>query len=177
GKEALFTGVGHGGYAGMLDLATGTVRVEFKEHNNTAPSGHLSPDGKLAISSGGDDNELFIWRLADGKAVHRLAAKGKAVWAAGWSPDGKAIAWGNSNRGDPSPLERTFKLADLTFGPKPTPKYIGAIRAFRAYSLERIRTSNPNDSFYKIVIREKGQARHVWSSDLGGDRIYCFTII
>jgi WD40 repeat protein len=101
----------------VLDLATGAERVRFDRHNNSVQDGTLSPDGGLAATTGGNDHETFIWRVADAAVVHRLAGGGRSVLAVAWSPDGESLAWGNTNRfishNDCGPLERTFRLADL----------------------------------------------------------------
>ena len=50
----------------------------------------------MAATAGGSSHEIYLWRLADASSLHRLAGKGHAAWSAGWSPDGKSIAWGNT---------------------------------------------------------------------------------
>ena len=65
--------------------------------------------------------------MADASPLHRLAGKGHPAWSAGWSPDGKLIAWGNTSNytspNDRGPLERSFTLADLEIGPSPDASY------------------------------------------------------
>ena len=85
------------------------------------------PTAQWRPRRGASSHEIYLWRLADASFLHRLAGKGHAAWSAGWSPDGKSIAWGNTfnytshnNRG---PLERSFALADLEFGPSPDASY------------------------------------------------------
>src|SRR5260370_16141498 len=97
--------------------------------SSTVTSGDLSPDGTLAISHGGNDNETFIWRTADGSQVHRLAGTGKAVLMVAWSGDGKSIAWGSINRAnrlEQRPLEHTFRLWTPKVGPKVFRGYLAA---------------------------------------------------
>jgi WD40 repeat protein len=109
----------------LLDLATRGEPVAFTAHTNTVQSGALSPDGSLAATTGGNDQETFIWRTADGKQLQRLAGKGRAVWSAAWRTDGRAVAWGNTESkaaqaDEPnaeSLLERSFDLVDLNEGP------------------------------------------------------------
>src|SRR5262249_19880472 len=109
----------------LFDLASRTEPVAFSAHTNTVESGALSPDGTLAVTTGGDDQETFIWRTADGKQVQRLAGKGRAAWSAAWRSDGRAIALGNTESAAAqadqpnaeSPLERSFDLVDLLEGP------------------------------------------------------------
>jgi WD40 repeat protein len=167
GKEVLYTGIGDSGVAGMFNLTTGQKRIQFKEHNNTATAGKLSPDGTLALTHGGDGNETFLWRTKDGSVVHKLVGKGKSVWAVAWREDGKAIAWGNKNAGPRSPLERAFVLGDLDFGPT-SGKFMGAAGSVGKYTLERV-------DFYRIAIKLDGQVKHIYRSSLEGDRIYSFS--
>ena len=117
GLLATWGGVSKVAGAALLEVSTGKERVRFARHTNTVYSSALSPDGTLAATTGGDDNETFLWKTADATLVHRLAGKGRSVWSAGWGPDGKTIAWGNTSRpqayNDRGPIERTFHLADL----------------------------------------------------------------
>ena len=67
-------------------------------------------------------------------------ARGSAAWSAGWSPDGKSIAWGNTSKftscNDRGPLERSFTLADLEFGPSPDASYRRARESRGSLSLQ-----------------------------------------
>jgi WD40 repeat protein len=123
-RTLLFTrGPGMPWVCSVVDLASGREVVRFRRHDNTVQDGTLAPDGTLAATTGGDDSQTYLWKSADGTLVHRLAGRGRTPWAAAWSKDGRAIAWGNTNRGNElkasDPLERTFRLADLEFGPVP----------------------------------------------------------
>jgi uncharacterized caspase-like protein len=65
----------------------------------------FSPDGRWAATGDGGNNEIHLWDPysgkprpgPDGKPL-RLAGQGRAVWAAGFSADGRRIGWGNSVR-------------------------------------------------------------------------------
>jgi WD40 repeat protein len=130
GTELLYT---QGGTAGdkfeclLLNVETGRIRQRFTRHNNTVHDGAVSPNGRLAATTGGDDLDIYVWRTHDGTALRRLAGSGKGSWAAAWSPDGKAIAWGNTRSGSTIranlPLERTFHLTNLEFGPAPETEF------------------------------------------------------
>jgi WD40 repeat protein len=172
GKSVLYTGIAETGKAGMLDLDSGK-RTEFTGHNNTVTYGDLSPDGTLAISHGGNDNETFIWRTADGTKVHRLAGTGKAVLMVAWSGDGKSIAWGSINRAnqlEQRPLEHTFRLWTQEFGPRNFRGYLAASLKSGGYSLKRL-------DFFKIAILQNGRQVHVFQSPGKGDRIYSFSLL
>lgn len=112
---------GEGGpIASVIDVRAGTQKVKFTGHSNTLFDAILSPDQALAASTGGNDSETYIWRLADGSQVHRLAARSRTVWAAGWDANRALLAWGNSNAGLAAelgpPLERSFDLHWLELG-------------------------------------------------------------
>jgi WD40 repeat protein len=135
----------------LLDLAAGRERLEFSSHTNSAMCGALSPDGRLAATTGGDDCETFVWRVSDGSVVYRLAGKGRDNFNAAWGPDGKIIAWGNRN-----PLqangrqERTFRLAELTLGDAPDGSFRRAQLSQAAVHLQR------KDDF-TFAVKQDGQ--------------------
>jgi len=125
----------------VLQVSSGQERLRFTKHDNTVLSGAISPDGTMAATAGGSSNEIYLWRLADASPLHRLAGKGHPAWSAGWSPDGKSIAWGNTSKftsdNDLGPLERSFALADLEFGPSPDASYRRARESRGSLSLQR----------------------------------------
>ena len=79
------------------------------------------------------DSEPRLYALLVGIA-------GNPAWSAGWSPDGKSIAWGNTSKftswNDRGPLERSFSLADLEIGPSPDASYRRARESRGSLSLE-----------------------------------------
>jgi WD40 repeat protein len=185
GKELLYTGVHRSGCAGIFDLETKQARP-FTGHSNTVLFGSLSADGRLAVTTGGDNHESFVWQTADGKVVQRLQGGGRAVWAVGWGPDGKTIAWGNRNfhgKNGLHTLQQTFSLADLEFGETlstdETPKE-EALRAgpdFRrdnhaagAWSLERV-------DLFAIAIKQNGRQVGIFRSSFESDRVYSFSLL
>jgi len=125
----------------VLQVSSGQERLRFTKHDNSVLSGAISPNGTMAATAGGNSNEIYLWKLTDASPLHRLAGKGKPNWSAGWSPDGKSIAWGNTHKStsvnDKGPLERSFTLADLEFGPSPDASYRRARESRGSLSLER----------------------------------------
>jgi WD40 repeat protein len=130
----------NGGGCVILRVPSGTERLRFTQHDNSVYCGAISPDGKVAATGGGNDNQIYLWNLSDATPLHRLAGKGHAVWSAGWSADGTAIAWGNTVKQDSSndrgPLERTFSLTALEFGPTPDASYRGPRESRGSLSLK-----------------------------------------
>jgi WD40 repeat protein/tetratricopeptide (TPR) repeat protein len=175
GRELLCTGypdeksrTDTGRAARLVDVATGKDRVRFALHTNRVHAGGLSPDGKLAISAGGNSNETFIWRTADGSLVQRLGGKGRGIWAVGWSPDGQSIAWGTTNTGNTwtgTALDETFHLANLELAGPPRVQ-------FRRAELVRGMRSLEGKNFAMLI---KQGDRIVRGIQPPGDGVYCFT--
>ena len=63
----------------LLDLSTRRERVRFNRHTKSVSCCSLSPDGTLAATAGGDDNEIHLWKTADATPVHRMASKGRTA--------------------------------------------------------------------------------------------------
>ncbi len=76
------------------------------------------PDG--ALLAGGDDNLVRVWDVATGKEVRRIPWAGKAAFAVGFSPDGKALT-AVSRTGQvrtwASATGKELRAFDLPFGP------------------------------------------------------------
>src|SRR5262249_20622289 len=89
----------------VWDLASGKVVATYAGHDNVVPAAAISPDGKLATTGGGDNNEIHVWDLAtgtrragpDGKPL-TPAGTGQVKWTAGCAADGRNIAWGSTWR-------------------------------------------------------------------------------
>jgi WD40 repeat protein len=174
GRELLYGGIGSTGRAGILDLASGKPRVQFTAHTNTVMHASLSSDGALAVSTGGDNHETFVLSTVDGAVVQKLVGKGKSVWGVGWSPDGKSVAWGNTNRGAThlavSPLAQSFHLEDLDFAGPPGGDFRRARLSGAVDSLQAI-------DLLKMAIQQGGRTIHVFQTPARGERIYCFTLL
>ncbi len=79
----------------ILDVSTGDVLVKYRGHDGLTHAVAFSPDGALAVSAGGSNNEIHVWDAATAKVLQTLAGTGRSVWAAGISADGRRIAWGH----------------------------------------------------------------------------------
>jgi WD40 repeat protein len=102
--------------AGRLSAVgvVGLVRT-FTGHARAVQSAALSPDGRLAVS-GGDDDDLRLWDVATGKTLRLLKGHTNQVWSVAFSPDGKHILSG----GD----DKTVRLWDAADG-KEIRRFIG----------------------------------------------------
>ena len=148
--------------------------MRFNRHNNTVPCGSLSPDGTLAATAGGNDNEIHLWKTADATPVHRPASKGRAAFSAAWSPDGATIAWGNTNQGGQleakNPLERTFRLADLAFAAAPD-------ASFRRAQPTRGSIALASTGNTTVAVRQGDQTVATLAMSYTYETIRCFTLL
>jgi WD40 repeat protein len=127
-----------------VNPATGAHREGLVLHEGstaTAMSTALTRDGKLAATSGGDDHQTYLWSIADGKVVHRLAGLGRPVFSVGWSAEVPAIGWGVPRKaGDHKPpLQWSLRPGDLTLSTRLDPKsFGGALRTHGGLSLVQV---------------------------------------
>jgi WD40 repeat protein len=175
GRRLLYTLVSDpqrtGGY--VHDIASGKMVAKFTGYDTSVYGGALSPDGKLAATSGGSANEISVWRTDTGALVQRMAGRGRSVVSCGWGPDGKTIAWGNTLKptayNDYGPLERAFQPADLQLVPLPSVRFSRARPSRDGASLQRT-------GEYSIVFNEPGQAARALG--LGQrERVLCSTLL
>ena len=108
GNELLYGGVSYSGRVGMFNLKDDKIRVAFTKHTNTVLDARFSPDAKLAITTGGDNHETYVWKPADGTVVQKLQGASQSVWSVGWRLDGKAFGWGHTNGGPRLPPRTVF---------------------------------------------------------------------
>src|SRR5262249_16933494 len=87
----------------VWEVATGRELIAYTDHRNSVIAAAIAPDGKLAATGGGAENEIRIWELSTGVLVKGtdgkplvLAGTGAPVWASAPSADGRRIAWGNT---------------------------------------------------------------------------------
>src|SRR5262249_51221321 len=83
-------------------LARGKVVATYAGQDDIVMAAAISPDGRLAATGGGHNKEIHVWDLATGERrigpdskPLTLAGTGQPKWAAGFSTDGRSIAWGS----------------------------------------------------------------------------------
>jgi WD40 repeat protein len=121
----------------------------------------FSPDGET-FASGGDDLEVKLWRIREGRCVMTLPGHSTVVWALVFSPDGKRLASGGaervirlwdveptSNHGIPIALMRSVHwIWSLAFSPDGTRlasgHTTGAIEIWEIESNQLLRTMQHN---------------------------------
>lgn len=170
-NEVLHAGIAVKGMAGILNLASGEHRIAIHEHTNTLAACAVSADGQLAATTGGDFNETFIWKIADGSIVQKIQGSGKSVWSVAWGMDGKTIVWGAINRGgafpETRPLEEAFKLDTFQLTARPE-RIVRAQTNFGGYSVSRTNLEN-------IVIKKDGQEHFTFNHN--GEALFAATIL
>jgi WD40 repeat protein len=98
----------------VYEVPSGREIAIYRQHQNITLATAISPDGQWAATGGGANNEIHLWSPkptgpegSPGEAERRngqdgeplsLTGQGQPVWAAGFSPDGRSIAWGNEWR-------------------------------------------------------------------------------
>lgn len=105
----------------VWDVATGKRVRELRYHDNIVRATAISPDGRLAATGGGDNNDIHVWDLTTGADVagpegkpRLLTGTGAPGLAAGFSTDSRSIAWGHKSAfaeiNDRGPLEFQLNL-------------------------------------------------------------------
>ncbi len=110
----------------------------------------VAPDGRLAATSSGEDQQVYLWNIADGKVVQRFGGQGQPVLDVGWSAEGPAVAWSVPGKagGRKSPVRwAALRLGDLTLSTKPDPKAFGG-------PLSKLGTLSLNPMGRRLEIRE-----------------------
>ncbi len=82
-------------YVTDLDLALATKYV-FNGHDGPVGLVKFSPDGRKAITSGLNDQTLFLWNLDTGKQIYKIERTNKILGAA-LSIDGQQLLTGDSS--------------------------------------------------------------------------------
>lgn len=79
----------------IYDVASRKVVQTYRGHDGLTHAAAFSPDGRLAATAGGSDNQIHLWSAKTAKLEQKLSGTGRAVWSIGISEDGRRIAWGH----------------------------------------------------------------------------------
>ncbi|VFM97578.1 MAG: WD40 repeat [Candidatus Kentron sp. G] len=189
----VITGIGGKGYGGnesdVFAIPSGKRLLRFDRHDNVVIATAISPDGRLAATGGGSNNEIYLWDLTTGKVRHTLVGKGNPIWSVGFARDGTGVAWGKEWThetvfGGRGPLQHRFQLrrdhglstnqkeATLESGAPSSrfdPSWGGEVegegqylRAIETVGATRIRTVGPKANGYDSILEilDKGKIRH-----------------
>lgn len=140
----------------------------YKAHDNIVLASAISPNGRLAATGGGNNNEIHIWNIRSGKHLKGLRGAGQAVWSVGFSTDNRKIAWGNISRfekpNDLGPLAFSLRLpvAGRTTGEprklsKQNQRFVRAISRIEGFNLTH--RSAGKFGYYDTIDLNQGQRR------------------
>ena len=132
---------GHG--AGMISVPDGALLKTFDGHRDTSTDARFV-DGDRRVVIADAHGDMCVWDTSTGRLVHRLRSAGAELYANGWSPDGRAIAYGylkkpGSSLKATNPLEHSFCLEQLDFGPLPDKLFRAAETHQGDLSIERVK--------------------------------------
>lgn len=150
----LVSGVGQGmnNYCHVWLVASGKEIVTYTHHTNIAVAAAVSPDGRLAVTAGGNNFEIHVWDPKTGDTKQMFAGTGAPGWAVGFSNDGRRIAWGNipyNQTNAAAPLEYQLQLPTQTQG-------IGRAEAIDAAAAKDFVRAVVKKGAYEIVHRAGG---------------------
>jgi len=174
-QDLLYAGIAYRGEAGIIDVTTGKKRFEVPFHSNTVLDGCFSPDGTMAVTTGGSNNETVVWDPTNGDKQFELPLSGKGVWGVGWGEDGKTIAWGNTNRGATvlglTPVERAFSLDQMEVLNKPKTRFARSLLAKDGWEMQE-------KDFFEIGVFPTGNKNGIaFRSPYERDRLYSGTLL
>lgn len=92
------------------EYRVGEIAIELKKcegHFGPVFAGDFSPDGKRAVSAGGD-NSVRLWDVKTAKELKRLDGHSGRVWTVAFAPDGRRVFSGS--------FDGTIRLWDLASG-------------------------------------------------------------
>jgi WD40 repeat protein len=131
----------------VRDVTTGKEKTCLDDHLYSQAA--LSVDGKLGAVVDAFSDEIAIFNTDDGKVVHRLTGRALPAVAAGWSPDGKDIAFG------------------YEAGKLPDDRFQGRNSLSSAFSLDKMRflSRRSLDRYQRAILQRDDQ-----SLDVGPER-------
>ena len=156
----------------VFSIPSGEKLTSFTMHKNIVLATAVSPDCVIAATGGGDDNEIYLWNIKTGNVKHKLAGKGKIIWSAGFSKDGRSIAWGKIFERERlfghGSLDQSFAIKsgrsfELSLGPelKSDRGYVRGIESVGPWS---IRTEN-GKTHKTLQILKNGSVLHEITRD------------
>lgn len=165
--------------AAILDMVKGPQLVHYSGHENSPICGIFAAEGKQAIT-GDSISRIRVWDSRTGTTLHKLDGRGSSMMAAGWSPDGQAIGWGThigEGRTDVGgPLERTFCLRQLDFGPPPDKTFVRA-KAVLGNLQMGFQVSNIPVDRRTVVFGQNGALVGRFTLPQPYDHVRCYTLL
>ena len=151
----------------VFAIPSGKIINSFTKHTNIVLATDISPDGRIAATGGGNDEEIYLWDFTTGKVKHKMVGKGKSIWSVGFSKDGRSIGWGKKWKQSSvfkfGSLEQSFKIKsysrayELSMGPE-LKSDSGFIRGIKSVGPWSIRTKDNADETLEIL--QNGRVIH-----------------
>ena len=169
--------------AAILDMVDGHERRRYLSHENSVLCGVFVHGGKQ-VATGDSVSGIRIWDPAKpakyAPCVRRLEGQGKSVYAVGWSPDGQAIAWGNTDdnwveRIGPA-VHRTFCFSRLDFGPSPDKTFFRARPQMGPLQMG-IGTDGGKLNMRKVGVQQGGNIQSMFTLPQPYDQVRCFSLL
>lgn len=152
----------------VYTIPSGNKITSFTEHLNTVGATDISPDGKTAVTGGGEDEEIYLWDLTTGQVKQKMVGKGEEVCNVGFAKDGYSIAWGkkwsSASLFAHGPLNKSFQIKldsrsfKLSMGSeiKSDSDYIRGIQSIGPWSIQT-KSGEPHRT---LEIRKNGRVIH-----------------
>jgi len=152
---------------GVFAFPSGERALTFAEHSNHVQDAAFFADD-LAASTGGNDNDIYLWNPRDGRVRHHLTGQGRCRWSVAFGP-GTAVAFGfdeeyetDNHRG---PLQQGFDFA------APAPVRSDGFAGYRRATATGHGLTLAKDGDFKLKI---GAGADIVNSETTDGRILCF---
>lgn len=133
--RSLLTGAGAAPFQCLVFDVDGADQplLIYRAHQQIVAATAFSPDGRLAVTAGGRDNEIHLWDARTGMLVRAMQGRGTPVFSVGFSANSREVAFGQTNvfrsNNDRGPLEFLLPLP----GPAPD-QHIGLLTRDSAHT-------------------------------------------
>src|SRR5579863_607065 len=162
----------------LLDMEKGPQLLKYNAHENSPICCTFSPDGKLAVT-GDSISRIRVWDSTTGATQLKLDGRGQTMFSAGWSPDGQAIAWGTRHGHETNdkggPLERTFCLKNLDFGPPPDLTFVRPRAQIGSLRMGYDKGETPLN-MHKVIFVRDGRKVASFTLPQPYDDVRCYTL-
>lgn len=100
--QFLLTGVGEGADRDchVYRVMNGERVTTYSGHDNIVLATAIDPSGSFAATGGGNNQEIHLWSLQDGKLKKRLAGVGTNIHSVAFSTDGTHLIWEKTDPDD-----------------------------------------------------------------------------
>jgi|GEM_PF-572855 len=173
-------------------IPDGQELARFQEHDNSVFAAAATPvgdspagqepkarsEGTLVATTGGDNNDIFLWDATTARTLGHIAGTGRSVFSAAFSPNARWIAWGNANE-KPSfppadPIQHCFDLSEMQAGQNPVSN--GPWQ--RAFATEGGWSAKPmQDTPNTLVVHRDGRESARIERRQSSDMIRCYSFV